>query len=50
MAKRKSIRQDLLDQLDRAGVYGSHYLDLVDDYMALWDVKNDLIADIKNVE
>ena len=47
MAKRKSIRQDLLDQLDRAGVYGSHYLDLVDDYMALWDVKNDLIADIK---
>lgn len=47
MANRKNIKQDLLDQLERQGVYGSHYLDLVNDYMALWDVKNALIADIK---
>lgn len=44
---REQIRQDLIDQLERQGVYGRHYLDLVDDYMALWDVKNALIKDIK---
>lgn len=44
---REQIRQDLIDQLERQGVYGQHYLDLVDDYMALWDVKNALIKDIK---
>ena len=46
-AKRKAIKQDLIDQLDRSGVYGAHYLDLIDDYMAMWDVKAMLIADIK---
>ena len=44
---REQIRQDLIDQLERQGIYGRHYLDLVDDYMALWDVKNALIKDIK---
>lgn len=44
---REQIKQDLIDQLERQGVYGQHYLDLVDDYMALWDVKNALIKDIK---
>ena len=44
---REQIRQDLIDQLERQGVYGRHYLDLVEDYMALWDTKNDLIRDIK---
>ena len=49
MAKitRTRIRQDLIDQLERRGVYGQHYLDLINDYMALWDVKNALIDDIK---
>lgn len=49
MAKvtRTRIRQDLIDQLERRGVYGQHYLDLINDYMALWDVKNALIKDIK---
>lgn len=41
------IKQDLIDQLERRGVYGQQYLDLVNDYMALWDVKNALILDIK---
>jgi len=41
------IRQDLIDQLERNGVYGSHYLDLIDDYMSLWEIKNKLIKDIK---
>lgn len=51
MAKRKKtkneIKQDLINQLERNGVYGSHYLDLIDDYMALWEIKNKLIKDIK---
>ena len=44
---REQIRQDLTDQLERQGVYGQHYLDLIEDYMALWDTKNALIEDIK---
>ena len=46
-AKKTEIKQDLLDQLDRQGIYGKHYVDLVNDYMALWDIKNKLIKDIK---
>lgn len=45
--KKAEIKQDLIDQLDRNGVYGNHYLDLIDDYMALWTIKNKLIADIR---
>lgn len=44
---RASIRADLLDQLERTSVVGRFYVDLVDDYMALWDVKNKLIEDIE---
>ena len=47
MGKRADIKQDLLDQLEREGVHGSHYVDLLSDYMALWDIKNDLIKDIR---
>lgn len=47
MAKKTDIKKDLIDQLERNGVLGSHYLDLVDDYMALWEIKNKLIKDIK---
>ncbi len=45
--KKTKIKEDLLDQLERNGVYGQHYIDLVNDYMALWEVKNKLIKDIK---
>jgi len=44
---REQIRQDLVDQLERQGGYGQHFLDLIDDYLALWDTKNELIRDIK---
>lgn len=47
MARKNEIKKDLLDQLERNGVYGKHYLDLTNDYMALWEVKNKLIKDIK---
>lgn len=41
------IKEDLLDQLERNGVYGDHYLDLINDYMSLWEIKNKLIRDGK---
>ncbi|MDY0235072.1 MAG: P27 family phage terminase small subunit [Gudongella sp.] len=45
--KKTIIKNDLLDQLERNGVYGGHYLNLIDDYMAMYDIKNKLINDIK---
>lgn len=48
MARSKTkIKKDMIDQLDRNGVYGDHYLDLIEDYIALWEIKNKLIKDIK---
>ena len=44
---RKAIKQDLLDQLEVNCTVGAYYTDLVDDYMALWETKNALIADIR---
>lgn len=41
------IKKDLLDQLERKGVQGKYYIDLVNDYIALWEIKNMLIQDIK---
>ncbi|WP_066679343.1 P27 family phage terminase small subunit [Clostridium septicum] len=41
------IKEDLLKQLENNGVYGKHFEDLIDDYMALWNIKNRLIDDIK---
>lgn len=46
--KYEVIRKDLLDQLDRNGIYGKQFEDLVEDYMSLWIVKNLLIDDIKS--
>src|SRR5699024_12297693 len=47
MERRKEVKKDLLDQLVRNEVIGEFYIDLVNDYMAMWDVKNKLIDDIK---
>ncbi|ABO51118.1 hypothetical protein Dred_2608 [Desulforamulus reducens MI-1] len=47
MARKTEIKKDLKNQLERNGVYGSHYLDLINDYMSLWEIKNRLIKDIK---
>lgn len=30
------IREDLIDQLERNGTVGGHYIDLVNDYMNMW--------------
>jgi hypothetical protein len=45
--KKTRIKQDLLDQLERNNIYGEHYLDLINDYMAMWEIKNKLIKDSK---
>ena len=45
---RKAIEKDLKDQLKRNGTTGKYYLDLVDDYMKLWDIKNNLFSDIED--
>lgn len=51
MAKQASIREeikkDLLDQLDRNGTVGRYYVDLINDYMDMWETKNLLTEDIK---
>ena len=45
--KRKQILDDLLDQLDRNGMVGAFCKDMVNDYMALWDISKALQKDIK---
>lgn len=47
MARKSGIKMDLIHQLERNGVFGNHYFDLINDYMCLWDIKNQLIKDIK---
>ena len=48
MANKKAdtIKQDLLDQLERNGTVGEYYLDLVDKYMNLWETDRLLQQDI----
>lgn len=43
-----SIKQDLLDQLERSGTTGRYYTDLVCDYMSFWVDKQLLIEDIQS--
>lgn len=43
---RKAIKNDLLEQLERNCTTGQFYTNLVDDYMTMWDTKNQLAADI----
>jgi len=43
----KRIKDDLLDQLERNGTTGQHFINMVEDYIGLWKIKNMLFADIK---
>jgi hypothetical protein len=45
--KRKDIDASLREQLALKGASLDHYEDLISDYMALWDVKKDLIKDVR---
>ena len=42
------IKANLLDQLKAKDRYEEVYIDLVNDYMAMWKIKNDLIEDINS--
>lgn len=46
-ASKSEIKSDLLDQMERNGTVGKYYIDMVDDYMELYDTKKKLIKDIK---
>ncbi len=43
----RDIRRDLLEQLERNGTVGEQFRGLVDDYMKMWVIKEQLAADIK---
>lgn len=45
---RKKIEKDLTSQLKSKEIKGSHYADLVQDYLSLWDLKCALVCDIRN--
>ncbi|MDA1933039.1 P27 family phage terminase small subunit [Bacillus cereus] len=47
LSKKAQIKQDLLQQLENSGLYGMHYVDLVDDYMTMFDAKNKLARELK---
>ena len=47
VSKKEQIKQDLLDQLDKETAEKKHFIDLIDDYIQLLDIKNMLIEDIK---
>lgn len=42
---RNEIREDLMNQLNQKGLSGKYYIDLVEDYMRLWDMKEMLAED-----
>lgn len=44
---RKSIKEDLLLQLQNNNVIEITFTDLISDYLSLWDIKNELIYDIE---
>lgn len=43
----EEIKTDLLDQLDRNGVVGKYFLDLVNQYVNLWETNQMLQSDIE---
>ncbi|WP_088350549.1 MULTISPECIES: P27 family phage terminase small subunit [Bacillus] len=47
LSKKAQIKQDLLQQLENSDLHGMHYIDLVDDYMTMFDAKNKLAREMK---
>lgn len=45
--KQKAIKRALINQLKMNGTTGKYYLDLVDDYINLWKIKNMLFEDVE---
>lgn len=45
--KYRDIKKDLTLQLERNRTFGKHYEDLIEDYMSLWETKEQLLEDIQ---
>ena len=45
---KSQIRKSLTEQLNEMGAKVAHFEDLINDYLALYDVKNQLIKEIKD--
>lgn len=43
----EGIKKDLLKQLEKNGTIGKCFIDLVEDYISLWEAKEKLVEDIK---
>lgn len=48
VAIRKRIEKDLMNQLKANGLVVNYHKDLVQDYLSLWDLKNELFDDIQD--
>ncbi|PGM91636.1 P27 family phage terminase small subunit [Bacillus cereus] len=46
---RKRIEKDLINQLKEKKIVGNHYVDLIQDYLSLWDLKCVLFDDIEEI-
>ena len=46
-ARVESIREDLINQLELKGMHHSYYRDMVDQYCDYFEMKNDLMEDVK---
>ncbi|OPX47831.1 P27 family phage terminase small subunit [Clostridium thermobutyricum] len=44
---RDEIKNNLLRQLEENNISGKHFIDLIEDYMNFFDIKNELQEDIK---
>lgn len=44
----KTIKGGLLEQLEQKGNMKPHFMDLVNDYMRMWSIKNALMEDVEN--
>lgn len=44
--QKKKIKASLLDQLSNKGAATEHYIDLIEDYMNMWETKRLLFEDI----
>ncbi|MDM9849214.1 P27 family phage terminase small subunit [Clostridioides difficile] len=44
---KNSIRKDLLRQIKENNMTEEYFKDLVEDYLKMWDIKNELIEDVK---
>lgn len=48
MKKRKNIKKDLVSQLKENGTTAKHHMDMVDNYLTMWDMAQALEGDFHN--